>query len=175
MVQMARDTILKTIEARLNISLGAHIVNEVINTPLTWKSTFNLDRGAILGLSHSFFNVLAFRPKTKHASIKDLYFVGASAHPGTGVPIVLAGAKLVSDEILAKLRMEPKRMDQGEAAVMKEEYRVMQKWGVPLKSHLDVQSKTVYSIWLQWWVPVLLMLIFAWLWSETNTGLSVVS
>ena len=100
MVSTARSTILKTIESRLHITLSEHIVHETLNTPLTWKDTFNLDRGAILGLSHSFFNVLCFRPKTKHSSIEDLYFVGASTHPGTGVPIVLAGARLIAEEIL---------------------------------------------------------------------------
>ncbi|KAH6877781.1 phytoene dehydrogenase [Alternaria rosae] len=100
MVASARETIIRTMEKRLKISLGPHIIEETINTPPTWKSTFNLDRGAILGLSHSFFNVLSFRPKTKHRSIEDLYFVGASTHPGTGVPIVLAGAKLVTEQIL---------------------------------------------------------------------------
>ncbi|KAF2877045.1 hypothetical protein BDV95DRAFT_558383 [Massariosphaeria phaeospora] len=105
MVSDARQTIIKTIESRLHISLGPHITDEVVNTPPTWKSTFNLDRGAILGLSHSFFNVLSFRPKTKHPSIEDMYFVGASTHPGTGVPIVLAGAKLVSEQILEHLHM----------------------------------------------------------------------
>jgi phytoene desaturase (3,4-didehydrolycopene-forming) len=103
MVSTARETILRTIEARLKISLGAHIIDEVVNTPPTWRDSFNLDRGAILGLSHSFFNVLSFRPKTQHPSIKDLYFVGASTHPGTGVPIVLAGAKLVTDQVLKHL------------------------------------------------------------------------
>ncbi|KAF1947258.1 phytoene dehydrogenase [Clathrospora elynae] len=106
MVAIARSTILATIERRLKISLGPHIIEEAINTPPTWKSAFNLDRGAILGLSHSFFNVLSFRPKTKHRSIEDLYFVGASSHPGTGVPIVLAGAKLVSEQILDDLHHE---------------------------------------------------------------------
>ncbi|KAF2034447.1 phytoene dehydrogenase [Setomelanomma holmii] len=106
MVADARNTIIKTIESRLNISLGPHIVDEVVNTPPTWRTSFNLDRGAILGLSHSFFNVLSFRPKTKHASIEDLYFVGASAHPGTGVPIVLAGAKLVTDQVLNDLWLD---------------------------------------------------------------------
>lgn len=106
MVSTARNTIIKTMEARLKISLGPHIIKETINTPPTWKSTFNLDRGAILGLSHSFFNVLSFRPKTKHQSIDDLYFVGASAHPGTGVPIVLAGAKLVTEQILEDLHLQ---------------------------------------------------------------------
>jgi phytoene desaturase (3,4-didehydrolycopene-forming) len=103
MVSIARETILKTIEDRLKITLGPHILHESVNTPSTWKSAFNLDRGAILGLSHSFFNVLSFRPKTMHPSITNLYFVGASTHPGTGVPIVLAGAKIVSEEILKTL------------------------------------------------------------------------
>ncbi|KAL6151099.1 hypothetical protein ACJQWK_11063 [Exserohilum turcicum] len=100
MVASARETMLKVMQARLKINLAPHIIDEAINTPPTWKSTFNLDRGAILGLSHSFFNVLSFRPKTKHASINALYFVGASTHPGTGIPIVLAGAKIVAEQIL---------------------------------------------------------------------------
>ncbi|KAH7405769.1 hypothetical protein DE146DRAFT_608963 [Phaeosphaeria sp. MPI-PUGE-AT-0046c] len=106
MVNTARDTVLATIQARLKISLRQHIIDEVVNTPPTWKRAFNLDRGAILGLSHSFFNVLSFRPKTKHPSIKDLYFVGASTHPGTGVPIVLAGAKLVTEQVLTHLGLQ---------------------------------------------------------------------
>lgn len=100
MVETARRTILRTIENRLKISLGRHIVHESVNTPPSWRDAFNLDRGAILGLSHSFFNVLSFRPKTFHPDIDDLYFVGASTHPGTGVPIVLAGAKIVSEQVL---------------------------------------------------------------------------
>ncbi|KAF2477200.1 phytoene dehydrogenase [Lindgomyces ingoldianus] len=100
MVSAARITILKTIEFRLRISLGPHIVHEAINTPPTWQTKFNLDRGAILGLSHSFFNVLCFRPKTMHSRFRNLFFVGASTHPGTGVPIVLAGAKIMSEQVL---------------------------------------------------------------------------
>lgn len=106
MVATARTTILNTIETRLHISLANHIIKEEINTPPSWKEAFNLDRGAILGLSHSFFNVLSFRPKTKHNSIDGMYFVGASTHPGTGVPIVLAGAKLVAEQVLEGLDME---------------------------------------------------------------------
>lgn len=100
LVARARSAVLTTVRARTGIDLGAHIVHEQINTPLTWKTAFNLDKGAILGLSHSFFNVLAFRPGTRHAGIGGLYFVGASTHPGTGVPIVLAGSKITSEQVL---------------------------------------------------------------------------
>ncbi|KAF2839058.1 Phytoene dehydrogenase-like protein [Patellaria atrata CBS 101060] len=106
MVDLARSKVLTTIAARTGVDLSGMIVTESMNTPFTWKERFNLDKGAILGLSHSFFNVLSFRPKTKHTSIDSLYFVGASTHPGTGVPIVLAGSKIVAEQILKDYRME---------------------------------------------------------------------
>lgn len=113
MVSKARNAVFQTVQARTGIDLRSHIVNELINTPASWKELFNLDKGAILGLSHSFFNVLSFRPKTKHATVKNLYFVGASTHPGTGVPIVLAGSKITSSQILEDLGMV-KPWSQGE-------------------------------------------------------------
>lgn len=105
MVSKARVAVFETVRQRTGIDLEPLVVKETINTPASWKEKFNLDKGAILGLSHSFFNVLSFRPKTRHATIKDLYFVGASTHPGTGVPIVLAGSKITADQILTDLRL----------------------------------------------------------------------
>ncbi|CAG8978343.1 hypothetical protein HYALB_00005929 [Hymenoscyphus albidus] len=85
LVEQVRASVIKTIEARTSCdSLTPLITNEIVNSPLNWESKFNLDKGSILGLSHSFFNVLAFRPKTK-AKERNLYFVGASTHPGTGM------------------------------------------------------------------------------------------
>lgn len=102
MIARARDTVFTTIEARTGArDLRQAVVKELVNTPQSWKELFNLDKGAILGLSHSFFNVLSFRPSTKHPSIEGLYFVGASTHPGTGVPICLAGSKITVEQVLA--------------------------------------------------------------------------
>ena len=107
MVSKARTTVFETIEARTGArGLREAVVKELVNTPQSWKDTFNLDKGAILGLSHSFFNVLSFRPSTKHPSIDKLHFVGASTHPGTGVPICLAGSKVTSEQILDDFKME---------------------------------------------------------------------
>lgn len=100
MVSLARETIIATIQSRIGVDLSPLIQHEIINTPYTWKDKFNLDKGAILGLSHSFFNVLSFRPATQHSQFKNLYFVGASTHPGTGVPICIAGSKIVAEQIL---------------------------------------------------------------------------
>lgn len=106
MVSKAREAIFTTVESRTGANLRDSVVQEIINEPYSWESKFNLDKGAILGLSHSFFNVLSFRPSTKHGSYKDLYFVGASTHPGTGVPIVLAGSKITTEQILDDLGIE---------------------------------------------------------------------
>ena len=101
MVTKARNTVFATIEARTGAQdMQAALVKEIVNTPQSWKDVFNLDKGAILGLSHSFFNVLSFRPSTQHPSIARLHFVGASTHPGTGVPICLAGSKVTSEQVL---------------------------------------------------------------------------
>ncbi|KAF4635255.1 hypothetical protein G7Y89_g2859 [Cudoniella acicularis] len=104
LINSTRTTILNTIQTRTNCaSLSPLITNEITNDPQTWESKFNLDKGSILGLSHSFFNVLAFRPSTRAKGIKNCYFVGASTHPGTGVPIVLAGVKITAEQILSDL------------------------------------------------------------------------
>lgn len=100
MISLARDTVIKTMKARIGVDLAPLIENEIINTPYTWQEKFNLDKGAILGLSHSIMNVLAFRPGTQHSKYKNLYFAGASTHPGTGVPVCIAGSKIVAEQIM---------------------------------------------------------------------------
>ncbi|KAE8149550.1 hypothetical protein BDV25DRAFT_130257 [Aspergillus avenaceus] len=111
LVTRTRDKVLNIIESRTGLhSLRSKIVHEIVHTPVTWEKRFNLDRGAILGLSHSFFNVLCFRPQMKHPRIGGLYFVGASTHPGTGVPVCLAGSKLVTRLIVQDWNSTGSRM-----------------------------------------------------------------
>ncbi|KAG8879971.1 hypothetical protein FRB97_001270 [Tulasnella sp. 331] len=101
-VERARDVVIEVVEKRTGRKgFREAIAKEVVNTPQIWKDKFNLDKGGILGLSHSFFNVLSFRPGTSHPSISNCYFVGASTHPGTGVPVCLAGAKVTAEQILS--------------------------------------------------------------------------
>lgn len=69
------------------------------------KDKFNLTHGSILGITHDFFNVLSFRPQARHPTVPSAYFVGASAHPGTGVPIAIAGSRLCTEAILSDLHI----------------------------------------------------------------------
>ncbi|KAI0110952.1 phytoene desaturase [Hypoxylon sp. NC0597] len=106
LIDRARRAVLSTVTARTGCApLDKSITHEIVNDPRTWEDKFNLDKGSILGLSHSFFNVLSFRPGTRARGLEKVYFVGASTHPGTGVPIVLAGAKITSEQILEDFGM----------------------------------------------------------------------
>lgn len=100
LVDRARDRVIDTVERRLGIAgFRALIDHETVNDPRSWQSEFNLWNGSILGLSHSLFQVMWFRPSLKCKIFDNLYFVGASAQPGTGVPIVLCGAKLLEKQL----------------------------------------------------------------------------
>ncbi|KAK6910688.1 hypothetical protein I203_104720 [Kwoniella mangroviensis CBS 8507] len=104
LVDRARTQVIEVMEARLGIKgVKGKIVWEGVNTPQTWKDKFNLTHGSILGITHDFFNVLSFRQQARHPSLKGAYFVGASAHPGTGVPIAIAGSRLCTQAILSDL------------------------------------------------------------------------
>ncbi|XP_050422721.1 uncharacterized protein LOC126834667 [Adelges cooleyi] len=100
LVNRARSHIIETIEKRFKISnFSSMIEHEIVNDPRTWKKEFNLWKGSILGLSHKMFQVLWFRPSLQCKIFKNLYFVGASTQPGTGVPIVLCGARLLEKQL----------------------------------------------------------------------------
>ncbi|GKT96147.1 phytoene dehydrogenase [Colletotrichum tofieldiae] len=96
-VARARAAVIEIVSARTGCApLSDFITHETVNTPLTWEDKFNLDKGAILGLTHGIFNVLAFR----RGPAPRAWRTPTSTHPGTGVPIVMAGAKITAEQIL---------------------------------------------------------------------------
>jgi len=103
LVDRARRAVLEQLHRTLNVSdLQEHIKFEIVYTPSDWQEQYNLVKGAAFGLSHNFTQVGYLRPRNRHARYKNLYFAGASTHPGTGLPIVLLSAKLTSERILAE-------------------------------------------------------------------------
>jgi phytoene dehydrogenase-like protein len=46
------------------------------------------------------------RPHNRHNRFGNLYFVGASTHPGTGLPIVLLSARLVAQRIAKEIPLD---------------------------------------------------------------------
>jgi phytoene desaturase len=74
-------------------------VFEKVRTPLDWRSEYNLEEGAAFGIGHGILQVGYFRPPMVSKAVEGLYFVGASTRPGTGVPLVTIGARLVAERI----------------------------------------------------------------------------
>ena len=63
----------------------------------------DLVNGSAFGLSHNFWQVGYLRPHNRHKKYKNLFFAGASTHPGTGLPIVLLSARLTTERILKEM------------------------------------------------------------------------
>ena len=77
-------------------------MSEQVMDPARYLNELNLAKGAAFGLSHNFMQVGYLRPRNRHARYRNLYFVGASTHPGTGLPIVLISARLAVERILSE-------------------------------------------------------------------------
>ncbi len=75
------------------------VVFEKVRTPLDWREEYNLEEGAAFGIGHGILQVGYFRPPMVSKAVEGMYFVGASTRPGTGVPLVTIGARLVADRI----------------------------------------------------------------------------
>ncbi len=96
-----REHVIERLEREVTPGLRESIVSERAITPLDWRSRFSLEHGSAFGLAHTLDQVAAFRPAQRDATLENLYFVGASTQPATGIPNVLIGAKQVSERILS--------------------------------------------------------------------------
>lgn len=80
--------------------LRDHIEWIKIKSPLESKQEGLYDGGSF-GIAPTLFQSGVFRPQLKPYKIENVYAVGASIHPGGGVPIVMQGAKMLSDYMMS--------------------------------------------------------------------------
>ncbi|MBM7865465.1 phytoene desaturase [Heliobacterium gestii] len=95
-----REKVIAKLERADLPDLRQHIEFEKIYTPHTFKQRFNLFQGAAFGLAPTLLQSGYFRPHISSDDVENLYFVGASVHPGGGVPVVMTCGKLAADLIL---------------------------------------------------------------------------
>jgi len=93
-----KEKVYELLERRCGVSRES-VVYEKVRTPLDWRDEYNLEEGAAFGIGHGILQVGYFRPPMVSRSVGGLYFVGASTRPGTGVPLVTIGARLVAERI----------------------------------------------------------------------------
>lgn len=99
---------LKSIVLKMLCTLGIKSEDIVVQHELTPKdlgSMFSLVNDAAFGLSHKLNQIGPFRPENKHQQFENLYFVGASTHPGNGIPMVLKSGKLAANRIMKEIKV----------------------------------------------------------------------
>ncbi|MDD5120567.1 MAG: phytoene desaturase family protein [Candidatus Omnitrophica bacterium] len=69
--------------------------------PEDFIGRYNIKFGATFGLAHNLTQSAFFRPANFDPVMKNLYYVGASTQPGGGLPVVIAGSRIVADLINA--------------------------------------------------------------------------
>lgn len=93
------NNIISDLSERIGYNLSPNIITKTIYDPIDWQNKFNLYRGSGLGLAHDLNQIGAFRPKNYDEKFKNLFYVGASTTPGTGLPMVVISSKLVTERI----------------------------------------------------------------------------
>jgi phytoene desaturase len=94
-----RQSIQEHLEAILLKDLGQHIVTSKVTTPLDFQNRLYSYKGAGFGLEPLLTQSAIFRPHNRSEDIPGLFMVGASTHPGAGVPGVLMSAKALEKVI----------------------------------------------------------------------------
>jgi len=100
----ARQHVFRRLQTLGISDFQSHIKFEETYTPLSWHQRYNLEKGSTHGLSHTLMQMACFRPSNRHPLYRNLYFVGASTHPGTGVPTAMVSGRLVSERIMDDLQ-----------------------------------------------------------------------
>ena len=99
LIGVTKQNIITKINKSLNINIEDHIEHEKIASPITIEQNTLSKGGALYGnSSNSMFSAFLRHPNFLKG-VKNLYFVGGSVHPGGGIPLCLASAKIVSKEM----------------------------------------------------------------------------
>ena len=81
--------------------LEGRILAESVLTPETFGARYNLSHGSAFGLAATLLQSGPFRPAIRSPLYDNLYYAGASSHPGGGVPIVTMSGRMAASMIEA--------------------------------------------------------------------------
>ncbi len=99
LIRTTKQNIINKINKSLKTNIEDYIEHEKIASPITIEQNTLSKGGALYGnSSNSMFSAFLRHPNFLK-SVKNLYFVGGSVHPGGGIPLCLASAKIVDNEI----------------------------------------------------------------------------
>jgi len=96
------DNILTDLSSRIGYDVKGNLISLTIMDPIEWEKTFNLYKGSGLGLAHDLNQIGGFRPKNYDEVYGNVFYVGASTTPGTGLPMTVISSRLVAERIQKK-------------------------------------------------------------------------
>ena len=99
-----RKAIAKMLEETVLPGLQENLVESFVMTPEDFKDRLLSYKGAAFGLEPLLTQSAWFRPHNRSEDIEGLYMVGASTHPGAGIPGVLSSAKAL-DSLIAPAKI----------------------------------------------------------------------
>jgi phytoene desaturase len=94
--------ILTDISERIGYDINSNLVSLTIMDPKDWERDFKLYKGSGLGLAHDLNQIGGFRPKNYDEVFGNVFYVGASTTPGTGLPMTVISSRLVTERIEKK-------------------------------------------------------------------------
>ncbi len=94
-----RQAIARSLDRTIMPGFERHITESFITTPQDFQDRLLSFRGAAFGPEPVLTQSAWFRPHNKSEDIAGLFMVGASTHPGAGMPGVIASAKALESVI----------------------------------------------------------------------------
>jgi phytoene desaturase len=94
-----RQAIAQSLHSTIMPGFEEHITESFITTPQDFQDRLLSFRGAAFGPEPVLTQSAWFRPHNKSEDIAGLFMVGASTHPGAGMPGVIASAKALESVI----------------------------------------------------------------------------
>lgn len=88
-----RAAIAKVLDETVLPNLREHLTVSFVTTPQDFQDKLLSYQGAAFGLEPLLLQSAWFRPHNRSEDVKNLFMVGASTHPGAGIPGVLMSAK----------------------------------------------------------------------------------
>lgn len=98
-VEAYRQSVQKMLEQTILPNLGEHLTESFCTTPQDFQDRLLSYKGAAFGLEPLLLQSAWFRPHNISEDVEGLYMVGASTHPGAGIPGVLSSAKALDSVI----------------------------------------------------------------------------
>lgn len=96
------DCVIEDLSQRCGVNIKENIETRVVLHPGDWERMFQLYKGSGLGLAHDLNQIGGFRPKNFDEEFTNLFYVGSSTVPGTGLPMAVISSKLTTERIIKK-------------------------------------------------------------------------